>query len=57
MRNKLLIQQKLERVDSELGRLNFFIKTNDQRSSRESVGVIKEIHSDINTLLNREIQD
>ena len=57
MRNKLLIQQKLERVDSELGRLNFFIKTNDQRSSRESVEVIKEIHSDINTLLNREIQD
>ena len=57
MRNKLLIEQKLEKIDSELGRLNFFIKTNDQRSSRETVNTIKEIHSDINTLLNREIQD
>jgi len=57
MRNKISITNKLESIDSELQKLNFFIKSGDRDSSLQSIGYIKEIYSDILTLLNTETQD
>lgn len=57
MRNKNLISNKLDRLESELRKLNFAIGTNDRPSSYNHLDVAKEIISDINTLLNRETQD
>ena len=57
MRNKISITNKLERIDSELQKLNFFVKSRDRDSSLQSIGYIKEIYSDILTLLNTETQD
>jgi hypothetical protein len=47
MRNKELVINKLERVDSYLKKLNFYVNTNDQRSAKESIISIKELNSDI----------
>lgn len=57
MRNKDLVINKLERVDSHLKKLNFYVNTNDQRSAKESITSIKELNSDILTLLNTETQN
>ena len=57
MRNKISITNKLESIDSELQKLNFFVKSRDRDSSLQSIGYIKEIYSDILTLLNTETQD
>ena len=57
MRNKDLVINKLERVDSQLKKLNFYVNTNDQRSAKESITSIKELNSDILTLLNTETQN
>jgi hypothetical protein len=57
MRNKELVINKLERVDSYLKKLNFYVNTNDQRSAKESIISIKELNSDILTLLNTETQN
>lgn len=57
MRNKNLISNKLDRLESELRKLNFAIGTNDRTTSYNHLDKAKEIISDINTLLNRETQD
>lgn len=57
MRNKDLISTKLDRLESELRKLNYTIGSNDRTTSYSHLNKAKEIISDINTLLNRETQD
>ena len=57
MRNKEVISKKLDRLESQLRKLNYTIGTNDRNTSYEHLDSANSIISDINTLLNREIQD
>lgn len=57
MRNKVLISNKIDRLESELRKLNYTIGTNDRDSSYRHLDEAKNLISDINTLLNRETQD
>jgi hypothetical protein len=57
MRNKISITNKLENIDSELQKLNYFINSGDRDSALVSLSNIKDIYGDIITLLNIETQD
>lgn len=57
MRNKEVISKKLDRLESQLRKLNYTIGTNDRNMSYEHLDKANSIISDINTLLNRETQD
>jgi hypothetical protein len=57
MRNKQVISDRLDRIESELRKLNYTIGTNDRDTSYESLDRISSIISDINTLLKRETQE
>ena len=57
MRNKILIQNKLDRIDSLLQKLSFFVKSREQGEALNTLNDIKEIRGDIGTLLNTETQD
>ena len=57
MRNKEVISKKLDRLESQLRKLNYTIGTNDRNTSYEHLDGANSIISDINTLLNREIQE
>lgn len=57
MRNKVSISDKLDRIESELRKLNYTIGVNDRDSSYNHLDKVNRLVSDINTLLNRETQD
>ena len=57
MRNKISIINKLERVDSELTQLNYFIGRGEQQSAKSIITRIKELNNDIETFLSKETQD
>ena len=57
MRNKVSISNKLDRLESELRKLNYTIGSNDRDSAYSSLDKANVIISDINTLLNRETQE
>jgi hypothetical protein len=57
MRNKQVISDKLDRIESELRRLNYTIGTNDRDASYERLDKLTSMISDINTLLKRETQE
>lgn len=57
MISKQTISEKLDRLESELRKLNYTIGVNDRDSSYTYLDVAKTLISDINTLLNRETQD
>jgi len=57
MRNKDYISKKLDRLESELRKLNFTIGSNDRDASYTILDKANNIISDITTLLNRETQD
>lgn len=57
MRNKDLILAKLEKIDSSLRGLNFHIGRNERDNSYKELDRIKEINSEIVSLLNTETQD
>ena len=57
MRNKVAISNKLDRMESELRKLNYNIGVNDRTASYRVLDKVTTLISDINTLLNREIQD
>jgi len=57
MRNKVTISNKIDRLESELRKLNYTIGTNDRDSSYNHLDEATNLISDINTLLNRETQD
>jgi len=57
MINKVIIIKKLERIESELTKLNYTIGTVDRPSSYTHLDSIKANISDIYTLLTRETQN
>lgn len=57
MRSKQTISEKLDRLESELRKLNYTIGVNDRDKSYTYLDVAKSLISDISTLLNRETQD
>jgi|TARA_B100000035_G_C20645924_1_gene398762 hypothetical protein len=57
MRNKILITNKLEKIDNELSKLNFFIKSREQNEALNTLQHVKNILANIGTLLNTETQD
>ena len=57
MRNKVSISDKLDRIESELKKLNYTIGVNDREASYTHLDRVNKLISDINTLLNRETQD
>lgn len=57
MRNKVSISNKIDRLESELRKLNYTIGTNNRDVSYQHLDEANKIISDINTLLNRETQD
>lgn len=57
MRNKDLISNKLERIESKLKVLNFHIGTNNRDEAYTSLDTITSTLSEIKTLLNTETQD
>ena len=54
---KVTISNKLDRLESELRKLNYSIGTNDRNASYHHLDEANTLISDINTLLNRETQD
>lgn len=57
MRNKQVISDKLDRIESELRKLNYTIGTNDRDTSYKHLDKLTSMISDINTLLKRETQE
>lgn len=57
MRNKVLITTKLEKIESNLRKLNFYIGRNERIESYKVLDIIGESISNIKTLLNTETQD
>ena len=57
MRNKNLITNKLERIESKLKVLNFHIGTNNRDEAYTSLDDIVSRIEEIKTLLNTETQD
>lgn len=57
MRNKDLVLAKLEKIDSILRGLNFHIGRNERDQAYKELDRIKEVNSQIVTLLNTETQD
>lgn len=57
MRNKQVISDKLDRIESELRKLNYTIGINDRDTSYEHLDKLTSMISDINTLLKRETQE
>ena len=53
----LNLEDKLDRIESELKKLNYTIGVNDRESSYTHLDRVNKLISDINTLLNRETQD
>jgi hypothetical protein len=57
MRNKTIISNKLDKIESYLSKLNYTIGTLDRDSSYKNLDGIKALVIDINSLLNREVQE
>ena len=57
MRNKDLVSNKLERIESKLKVLNFHIGTNNRDEAYTSLDTITNTINEIKTLLNTETQD
>jgi len=57
MRNKDLVLAKLEKIDSIIRGLNFHIGRNEREQAYNELDKIKEVNSQIITLLNTETQD
>lgn len=57
MRNKEVVQNKLERLEAEIKLIGYNIRTANQEIAFEKVGKVLEDLSDIKTLLNTESQD
>lgn len=57
MLNKVSISTKLDRLESELKKLNYTIGVNDRDNSYKHLDNAKGLISDINTYLSRETQE
>ena len=57
MRNKDLINSKIERIESKIKVLNFHLRDSNRDEAYSSINFITELISEIKTLLNTETQD
>jgi hypothetical protein len=57
MRNKEVVQNKLERLEAEIKLIGYNIRTANHELAFEKVGAVLEALGDIKTLLNTEHQD
>lgn len=57
MRNKVVIERKLERVQAELKQVDYSFKRNEPQAGFNYLKHINEMLEDIQTLLNNETQD
>ena len=57
MRNKEVVQRKLERLVADIKLIGYSFKTNDPSSGYKYIDKTLEDIGDINTLLNTETQD
>jgi hypothetical protein len=55
MKNKELFQQKVTRLESMMNNIHRAINVNDRDTAQRNVEVSKEVLSDLQTMLNREI--
>lgn len=57
MRNKEVVQNKLERLEAEIKLIGYHIRRNELDIAFEKVGTVLEALADTKTLLNTERQD
>ena len=57
MRNKEVIENNIERIEAKVKKVGYHIKRNEMQEGFDLIGKILEITSNIQTLLNREVQD
>jgi len=57
MRNKGVIEARLERLESEIKNAGYLIRTNKSDEAFDKIEVLLEHISDIRTFLNGETQD
>ncbi len=57
MRNKEVIQNKLEVLEKELKQIQYYINTNDRNEASFRLSRLMEFVGDIKTLINTERQD
>jgi hypothetical protein len=57
MRNKDVVQTKLERLESEVKKVGYNIHKGDLNLAYEKIQVVLDAIGDIHTLLNTETQD
>jgi hypothetical protein len=57
MRNKDVVQAKLERLEAEVKNIGFHIRRNEGDAAYTKVATVLEAIGDIRTLLNTETQD
>lgn len=57
MRNKEVIEKNIERIEAQIKKVGYHIKRNESQESFDLIAKILEITSNIQTLLNREVQD
>ena len=57
MRNKEVVQRKLERLVADIKLIGYSFKTNDPSNGYKYIDKTLEDIGDINTLLNTETQD
>lgn len=57
MRNKVLVEKKLARIERYLKNISFNINRNERKEAQNTIEESLEKLSDIQTLLNTETQD
>ena len=57
MRNKDVVQAKLERLEAEVKNIGYYIHRAENDSAYQKVATVLEAIGDIRTLLNTETQD
>jgi len=57
MRNKEVIENNIERIEAKVKKVGYHIKRNEVQEGFDLIEKILEITSNIQTLLNREVQD
>lgn len=57
MKNKQVILNKIERLERVIKNIEYNLNTNNRREALESFNNLKEKLSDIQTLINTEVQN
>lgn len=57
MRNKEVVEKNIERIEAQIKKVGYHIKRNESQEGFDLIAKILEITSNIQTLLNREVQD